>query len=135
MSEYKRRAGRRWRLLVHGLPRKGEKMNHAAHHVSSFPMNRHPQIEERLHADDRSQYVELPDTEFDELVVDQWCHIEQMGNNYWWMNIGGVTLHVTADRDGKPKRVTVHMPGSYAPPVDGCEYHLNDRRGVYEKSA
>lgn len=103
-------------------------MNHAAHNVSSHPMSRHPEIEAMLELEDRTRYVEMPDTEFDELVVDQWCHIEQMGDNYWWMNIGGVTLHVTADREGRPKRVTVDMPGNYALPVEGCEYRLDDDR-------
>lgn len=53
---------------------------------------------------------EFPDTEFDELVVGRWCHIEAMDDNQWCMSIGGVTLHVTTDRDGRPKKVRVDGP-------------------------
>jgi hypothetical protein len=42
----------------------------------------------------------------------------------YWMNVAGVTLHVQVDRDGKPRHVTVHGPGDYDEPVDGCEYEL-----------
>lgn len=101
-------------------------MSHPAFHVSSHPMSRRPEIEARLAAEHRSQYTELPNTEFDELVVDQWCHIEQMGTNFWWMNISGVTLHVQTDREGRPQKVSVHMPGHYADGEDGCEYELNE---------
>jgi hypothetical protein len=64
----------------------------------------------------------LEDCEFDELVVGRWLHVEQMGPTVWWMNIGGVTVHVTVDRDGRPTRVRVDGPGDYDTPVDGCTY-------------
>ena len=66
----------------------------------------------------------FPNAEFDELVVGRWLHVEQMDNSSWWMNIGGVTLHVTADRDGRPVRVDVDGPGDYDEPREGCEYSL-----------
>jgi hypothetical protein len=64
----------------------------------------------------------LAETEFDELVVGQWLHIEQMDSGFWWMNIGGVTVHVKADRDGKPRKVTVSSPWDYDEPREGVTY-------------
>ena len=55
---------------------------------------------------------------------DRQLHIEQMNAGYWWMDIGGVTVHVHANRDGKPQQVTVHGPNNYAEAVPGCTYDL-----------
>jgi len=68
--------------------------------------------------------VILTGAEFDELVVGQWIHIEQLDVGLWWMNIGGVTIHVAADRDGRPKSVTIDGPGHYDDPRAGCTYEL-----------
>ena len=124
-----RRAGGRWRLLVHGIhgPEKG--MSGAAHSVYSdqAAADRHAATRATLGdyptKADESVTV-LADTEFDELVVGRWIHIEQMDTGYWWMNIGGVTVHVRADGDGRPKHVMVHGPGDYDDPVEGCSYEL-----------
>jgi len=35
---------------------------------------------------------------FDELVVDNWLHLEQMRDNVWWMQLG--PIYVTLERDG-----------------------------------
>jgi hypothetical protein len=93
-----RRAGGRWRLLAH------EALPHGA--------------------SGQAHRVEIPGAEFDELVVGRWIHIEQMDTGFWWMNIGGVTVHVKADRDGRPTHVMVHGPGDYAGPVEGCTYEV-----------
>lgn len=50
--------------------------------------------------------LECAGTEFDELVVGDWLHIERMSEQEWWMQIGGVVLGVTVLRD-KRKRVRV----------------------------
>lgn len=116
-----RRPGARWRLLVHEMYR-GETVG--SHYVEPNPDRRPDDTTYRTHH-------ELPsNTEFDELVVGRWLHIEQMDATTWWMNIGGVTVHVTADRDGRPKRVTVHGPLDYDAPVDGCTYeeYWTDRK-------
>jgi hypothetical protein len=55
-----------------------------------------------------SRTTVLDHTEFDELVVGQWIHVEAMDTGTWWMNVGGVTLWVKADRDGKPLSVAVY---------------------------
>jgi hypothetical protein len=38
---------------------------------------------------------------FDELVVDDWLHIEQMDHSQWWMRIGDAQVFVTVQSDGK----------------------------------
>jgi len=75
-----------------------------------------------------------PGAEFDEIVVGRWLHIEQMDTGFWWGNVGGVTIHVKADRDGRPKRVTVHMPDCYAEPFPGCVYELNEEQYPIERT-
>lgn len=37
---------------------------------------------------------------FDELVVDEWLHIEQMDDNNWWMRIGSLDIRVRVDDNG-----------------------------------
>jgi hypothetical protein len=66
----------------------------------------------------------FPQAEFDELVVGRWLHVEQMDNATWWMNVGGVTVHVNADREGRPRRVRVNGPLDYDEPREGCEYEI-----------
>lgn len=62
---------------------------------------------------------------FDELVVDDWLHIEQMDKRRWWMNVGGVTLWITVNNDGNADHVTVYGPGSYADAVYDCKYEIS----------
>jgi len=52
---------------------------------------------------DGSPVLERP-SEFDELVVGDWLHIEQMGNDSYWMLVGGYRLWV--DLSGKSVNVT-----------------------------
>lgn len=111
MGETLRRAGGRWRLLVHewvgGTPKYG-----TAHHVQPNPGQ----------DDEGSQTHVLPGTEFDELVVGSWLHAEQMDTGLWWVYLGGVTVFVDVDRDGRPRRVNVYGPGDYDDTVEGCTY-------------
>lgn len=116
-----RRAGSPWRLLVHewrGSQPDGTKYG-VSHHVSNTPVGG-PASEWR-----RDHVIE--GTEFDELVVGRWIHVEQMGTRAWWMNIGGLTINIGVDRDGRPRDVDVYGPGDYADPVEGVEYHLTWR--------
>lgn len=133
MSDYKRSGGRWWRLKVHGARRKGEEMYGRCTNVAS---HRSPlaaeveamrqRIEDGLPDELKTVDIDLPNTDFDELVVGHWCHIEQMSVNTWWMDLGGIVLFVTTDKDGHPKRVSVYGPGQHALPVEGCTYTLND---------
>ena len=53
------------------------------------------QDDERLQPD----IIQFP-SQFDELVVDRWLHIEQMDSRAWWMQIGDHTLWVKVNADG-----------------------------------
>jgi hypothetical protein len=37
---------------------------------------------------------------FDELTVDHWLHIEQLGEREWWMRVGDARLLVTVSSEG-----------------------------------
>lgn len=120
-----RRAGARWRILVHDwLGKKGVEQTGfpygTAHNIGSDPRS-------LGEAGEHSTVTALPNTEFDELVVGQWIHLEQMDAGRWWMNIGGVTVWVKADRDGRPLSVDVYGPNDYASPAPGCEYSVTWR--------
>lgn len=101
-----RRAGARWRVLAHEPD--GRSLS-----VETYPKD---------HSGGLQRVVDASGTEFDELVVGQFFHMEQMDSGVWWMNIGGVTVWVKADRDGRPLSVDVFEPGAYAEPVDGVKY-------------
>jgi hypothetical protein len=121
-----RRAGDRWRILVHQiLP--GGKYGDSHHVASDKTLGGGDGRDYSVEADGQtfwSRHVEIPGTEFDELVIGRWIHLEQMDAGRWWMNVGGVTLWVHADRNGRPKSVSVYGPQDYATPEPGCEYHL-----------
>lgn len=137
-----RRAGSRWRILVHEWLGTGSETGlhyGRAYHVSSSPRGQQRgeatarAMRERK-PDARPQhdwttYTVLENTEFDELVISSWIHLEQMDSGRWWMNVGGVTVNVTADRDGRPKVVSVYGPDDYAEAVPGCRYELSWSRG------
>jgi hypothetical protein len=122
-----RRAGSPWRILVHRSEPYGGSGD--SYHVASDKKFGGGTGEDRsVEADGVTywaRYTEIPGTEFDEIVVGKWLHIEQMDTGYWWGDVGGVTIHVRADRDGNPKHVTVHGPDRWAPAVLGCGYSLD----------
>lgn len=145
-SKRVRRAGSRWRLLVHTV-RGGRAQGHGtAHDLRNTPRDvgrpldytdaEYAEFAAKVQAQ-RDQAIangwskdhDLTGTEFDELVVGRWLHVEQMDTGFWWMSIGGVVVHVRADRDGRPKHVMVHGPGEWEDPVEGCEYELAWTRG------
>lgn len=113
-SERLRLAGARWRLLVHEW--NGKRREYSVSHTVAPK----PGVDS-----EHGRHHEVPPTEFDELVVSRWLHVEQMASGRWWMNIGGVTVHITADRDGRPQHVTVHGPDDYAGAVEGVAYELD----------
>lgn len=127
-----RRAGSPWRILVH--KRDPDPAKYRSYDVSNDPaapvhradivrqlreLSPHPEA-----VFDSTEHTVLEGTEFDELVIGKWIHLEQMDTGRWWCNIGGVTINITADRDGRPKRVSVYGPGDYAYPEEGCKYVL-----------
>jgi len=131
-----RRAGSPWRILVHEWV--GRKGNHR--HGRQFAVGNDPtapargaETARRLSGirpdlppfEDTTGYTVLEGTEFDELVIGRWIHLEQQDAGKWWCNIGGVTINVAADRDGRPRRVDVYGPGDYDGPAEGCAYSLS----------
>ncbi len=108
-----RTGGTRWRLLVHERLRlNGRTAYGTAHSIASTAdlagqegPHRNPLV--------------FPSTEFDELVVDHWLHVEQMSATLWAMDIGGVMVSVTVSRDGRPQRILVEGPEGDVP---GCAY-------------
>lgn len=134
-----RRPGSPWRILVHEwLGAKGDDgiRYGRAYDVSSDPSApaRHAEATRRLSAmrpdlpplpeKYETRHTVLEGTEFDELVIGRWIHLEQMDSGIWHCEIGGVVLTVTADRDGRPRKVSVHGPGDYDDRAEGCEYSL-----------
>lgn len=132
MTRRLRRPGSPWRLLVHEwagrAPRQREGTYGTSHHVTN-----QAGFGGRVPDSDHSRTHEFPGTEFDELVVGQGLiHIEQMDTHVWWLNVGGVTVHVTADRDGRPRHVWVAGPGDYDERRPGCTYRLTWGQHVEE---
>jgi hypothetical protein len=66
----------------------------------------------------------LEGTEFDELVVSKWFHLEQMDTGAWWLVVGGVTINIRVDRDGNTKQVLVEGPDDNHGSVEGAVYRL-----------
>lgn len=52
---------------------------------------------------------------FDELVVDDWLHIEQMQNRVWWMQLGAYAVWIRLPKRG-PIEITID-PGGYDCPT------------------
>lgn len=135
MTRPLRRAGSPWRILVHEwLGRNGETLYGRQFHVGNDPAaveqgskrtarlsKLRPDLEP---ATDTTGYTILENTEFDELVIGRWIHLEQMDAGVWHIIIGGVVVTVTADRDGRPKQVSVYGPGDHDGPVEGCAYSV-----------
>ena len=119
-----RRAGSPWRLLVHEWtgrsPGRREGGYGIAHRVTNEPGFGGIPAEDggwsRTHV--------LPGTEFDEIVVGRFLYAEQMDVGTWHVDVAGVVLWVTVDRDGRARQVTTYGPGCYGERVPGCEYAM-----------
>jgi len=118
-----RRPGARWRLLVHEwagrVSGQRDGMYGAAHSIASDTA-----FGGKVPDGEHYKNHLFENTEFDELTVGRWLHIEQMDHRVWWMNIAGITVHATVDRDGRPLRVWVSGPYDYDEPVPDCRYEL-----------
>jgi hypothetical protein len=104
--------GSRWSLRVYDPDQQ------TAHTVSSAPGEYDAPDGEHCRAH------HIPGAEFDELIVGRWLHIEQMDDDTWWMNVGGVTVNVRVRPDGRPSLVDVYGPRDYDAPQAGCRYEL-----------
>lgn len=124
-----RRAGSPWRILVH--ERGGGRKSYDVSNDPAAPARQAETIRQVNEIrpgmdpfEDTTSVTVLEGTEFDELVIGRWIHLEQMDTRRWWINVGGVTINVRADRDGRPKRIDVFGPGDYADPEKGCTYEV-----------
>lgn len=45
--------------------------------------------------------------EFDEIVVGDWLHVEQMSDRHYWVVIGGVNINVFFNQLGRVQKVNV----------------------------
>lgn len=50
----------------------------------------------RLASDDRPEPSEV-----DELVIDDWLHLERMDDRVWWMQVGDARIDIVIREDGK----------------------------------
>ncbi len=66
------------------------------------------------HLEDGPFEVENQGT-FDELVVDDWLHVEQMDDAVWWLRVGDARLTVTLLANARQPTLEVER-GVYAPP-------------------
>lgn len=118
MGRRLRRPGSPWRLLAHewtGNQGNGTKYG-ISHHITDQAL--------RLPESEWRQDHLIEGTEFDELVVSKWLHVEQMDTGSWWMVVGGVVINVRVGRDGRVKHVLVEGPNDNYGPVEGAEYQL-----------
>ena len=85
--------GYRWRVLAHKKATASKKPDYLQDH----------------RWDVRSDQFDTP-IEFDELVIDDWFHLEQMDKRCWWMGVGNGDdyWHIYVVVDGKGK-ATVSM--------------------------
>jgi hypothetical protein len=127
MSPRLRRPGSPWRILVHEWisARRSDGVRYGTGtYGTSHRVSNDPAFGGLTQDGPHVNNVTLSGTEFDELVIGRWIHLEQMDATQWWLAIGGVTVLVTADRDGRPRRVSVFGPHDYDGPVEGCTYEL-----------
>jgi len=118
-----RRPGGRWLLRVHHWAGRASGEREGGYD-RSHTVTADPAFGGRTPDTDTHRTHVIEGCEFDELVVGRFLHVEQVGIGTWWINVGGVTVHVTADRDGKPKRVWVAGPDDYDERKPGCQYQL-----------
>lgn len=50
---------------------------------------------------DEAQPTTPPNTYFDELVIDDWQHLERMDENAWWLRVGEKRIWIRFDKSGK----------------------------------
>ncbi len=79
--------GYQWRILAHMKATESRKPDYTGHQVNI------------------SNWTLRGPVEFDELVIDDWFHIEQMDSRHWWIGVGNGDdyWHVNVHIDGKGK--------------------------------
>jgi hypothetical protein len=73
---------------------------------------------------DRECVTQAGEGAVDELVIDEWFHLEEMHPDRWWMRIGDARLTIT--RTGRQIRLDIER-GSYGPRNgETTEHHPQD---------
>ncbi|MGH9463921.1 MAG: hypothetical protein ACRD1X_22185 [Vicinamibacteria bacterium] len=98
-ARMRKKPGASWRMSA--VKPNGEDLTFATHHHVR-ELEQVPRGEPHAHKISRGvgEYV------FDELVVDDWLHLEQMDTRVWWLRVSDVVLGIQVPRSG-PVKVTV----------------------------
>lgn len=94
--------GSEWRILAHNT-NDGEVIDLRSKRLAE----RHAKVLSHLGLPPLPPESIAPDSVFDELVIDDWLHLEQMDDDHWWMKIGNFVINVTINEDGKPPSVMI----------------------------
>lgn len=99
--------GFRWRVLAH---KRSKQNSRGAYTGESFDARSGWPLS-KFEIAEKHQVLLDGDWEFDELVIDDWLHLEQMSDREWWMGLGkGTSYHrvwIEVDRNGKVT-VSIH---------------------------
>ena len=68
------------------------------------------------------------DGQFDELVLEDVLHLEQMDNRNWWMRLGDAAIYIRVPAKGKPKIIIGF--GDQAHPGNETDWEI---RGLVEQ--
>lgn len=50
-------------------------------------------------------------SEFDELVVGNWLHVEQMDHRFWWIRVGPMEINIRINTDGTYDTLVADITG------------------------
>lgn len=102
-----------FRMSVNRL--KGKRTEHTVEFTSERRSDPHESVE----------LIVRPDhTVVDEVVIDDWFHLEAQSSRSYWMNIAGVVVWVYMDKGGSVSGVDVYEAGEYDEPRDGVKYRV-----------
>jgi hypothetical protein len=103
------KAGKRWRILANEDRGDRRVELHSPEYVAESKKAARKQKVPTDYYDGKP--VAPFSTVFDELVIDDWFHLEQMDDNQWWMRIGDAMVNVRV-KDGKAAEVLIER-GQY----------------------
>lgn len=92
MAKQSIKPGAHWRLSAGG-DKPGTRINVEAGDgtIKTLGLTRHV----------KSEVVLKGNQIFDEIVVDDWLHVEQMSERHWWAQVGDARVEITIDRRGQ----------------------------------
>ena len=57
---------------------------------------------------------------FDELLVDDWLHIENLDRNVWWLRLGDARIFIQVSEDGSANALSIQR-GEYGPQLPALD--------------